>query len=88
MGPDGIYEYLGSELPLWEAEYAISPWGPERDDVNAWKIATWAGRQSSPPFSVFDQTREMPRSQPMEEAKANMERAASMWPGAKVKKDQ
>ena len=23
-------EYLGDELPLWEAEYSISPWGPER----------------------------------------------------------
>ena len=22
-------EYLGDELPLWEAEYSISPWGPE-----------------------------------------------------------
>ncbi len=81
-------EYLGDEIPLWEAEYAISPWGPEREDLNAWKTASasyLAHNRQPPPFEMFDRTR-APRPARLlpEESKRNLDRAAASWPGATV----
>jgi hypothetical protein len=79
-------EYLGAELPLWEAEYDISPWGPEREDLNAWKLATaihGTRNQRPPPFALFDRTRPpRPARQPAAESKEHLDRAAATWPGA------
>ena len=80
--------YLGDELPVWEAEYAISPWGPERIDVAAWNVASdarMARNLKPPPFKQFDVTRERgPIVQPKEEAKRQLDNAAAIWPGATV----
>jgi hypothetical protein len=80
------YDYLGDELLLWQAEYAINPWGPERGDVNAWKIGCelrLARGQKPPPFSMFDQTKTQQRVQPISEAKRNIEQAVKLWPKKK-----
>jgi hypothetical protein len=73
-------------LPLWEAEYDISPWGPERQDLNAWKVASAAylsNNRKPPPFAVFDRTRQpAPPRQSKEESEKHLDRAAAIWPGA------
>ena len=79
------YEYLGDELQLWELEYALSPWGPERDDLNAWKVAACVAPSGrNPKWTFFDRTRP-PRAplQTLTEASADLERAAMTWPKAK-----
>ena len=81
-----MYSCLGDELPLWEAEYEINPWGPERGDIQAWKIASDARiskNQKPPKWQSFDVTRAPgPMVQPLNEAKAQLENAAAIWPGA------
>jgi hypothetical protein len=83
-----MYAYLGDELPLFEAEYNINPWGPERDDVNAWNLGCemrLARGQKPPPFSIFDQTQTQRQVQPISEAKRSLEDAAKTWPKKKSK---
>ena len=79
-------EYLGDELPIFEAEYATNPWGPERGDVQAWNVASDARaskNQKPSPFRYFDVTREPgPAVQPLSEAKRQLQQAAAQWPGA------
>ena len=79
-------EYLGDELPLWEAEYSISPWGPDRQDLNAWKVASaafLAHNRKPPGFEMFDRSR-APRAARLTAAQSrrNMDRAVEVWPGA------
>lgn len=78
------YAYLGDEIELWEAEYLLNPWGPERDDLNAWKMASVIAGNRCPPLAWFDATR--PAKAPLqsrEEFQREIDKTAAMWPGAK-----
>lgn len=80
------YAYLGPEIDLWRAEYAISPWGPERDDLNAYKLACYARpiAREAPRWHQFDRTRALTEAEQSEsDMEAQAAAAAQSWPTRK-----
>lgn len=77
-----MYDTLGASLPIYEAEYRISPWGPERDDWRAFRLAVALIKRECR-WSDFDYLAAR-RGQSVNEAKAHMTSAANLWPGAKI----
>lgn len=79
------YDYLGDELTLWETEYAISPWGPERGDINAFRVAEAVapfGRRIE--WADFDVTRDQRKpKQDLADAQKQLAAAAMSWPKRK-----
>lgn len=84
-GPDGVYEYLGNELPIWRALYRVNPWGPERGDYNAGQVSNavlFVGNKRPRVLAAYRLDKELKQpQQTLAEAESNLEQSKS-WPGA------
>lgn len=81
-------ELTADELAVWEADYAIAPWGEVRGDIQAGLLAQCTvpiGRKP-PPLSAFlvGESKADEPQQTEAEAKLQCDLAAAAWPGATV----